>query len=385
VERTVVLTVVVVDDSAEHREIVRYLLERTSDMKIIGEAADGQEGLNVVLRERPDVVITDLVMPNLNGVELTRRIRRELPGTMLILVSSLPDYRLLAPDSEADVFVSKWVMYDTLLPAIRDLVARRGVLASALPQTVTQTLGDVLYANRAKVPVSEREWGGLVQATAGGDRSALHALYTRTHRIVFTLIVRITNNLETAEELMGDVFHDVWRRASEYDPTGGSVVRWIMNQARDSAIVRITDHADRAQISTIPSGAMGPSGLLWERLEQRIATETGQKSIASPPHGPPESDWEEVAPGISCNLLATDSEKGRVSMLVRLAPGTAYPPHRHADVEELYLLDGDLMINDKLLHPGDYNRAEPGTSDQRVWSETGCMCILLTSIDDILN
>jgi anti-sigma factor ChrR (cupin superfamily) len=92
-----------------------------------------------------------------------------------------------------------------------------------------------------------------------------------------------------------------------------------------------------------------------------------------------------VAPGISCNLLATDAEKDRVSMLVRLAPGAAYPPHRHSGVEELYLLDGKLMIDDKTLYPGDYNRAEPGTGDQHVWSDTGCTCVLLTSTRDVLR
>jgi hypothetical protein len=65
----------------------------------------------------------------------------------------------------------------------------------------------------------------------------------------------------------------------------------------------------------------------------------------------------------------------RVSMLVRLAPRTDYPPHRHSGLEELHLLHGELMINDRKLYPGDYNRAEVGTSDLRVWSETGCTCV----------
>jgi hypothetical protein len=98
-----------------------------------------------------------------------------------------------------------------------------------------------------------------------------------------------------------------------------------------------------------------------------------------------EPEWEEVAPGISCKLLATDSEEHRVSMLVRLAPGTDYPPHTHAGVEELHLLDGELWIDDRKLYPGDYNRAEPGTRDARVWSETGCSCVLMTSTKDVLR
>jgi RNA polymerase sigma-70 factor, ECF subfamily len=97
----------------------------------------------------------------------------------------------------------------------------------------------VLYADTAKTLISEKDWVGLVQSIAAGDQSALHALYERTHRLVFTLIVRITNNRETAEELTLDVFYDVWRRASRYDAGGGSVVGWIMNQARSRAIDRL--------------------------------------------------------------------------------------------------------------------------------------------------
>ena len=134
-----------------------------------------------------------------------------------------------------------------------------------------------------------------------------------------------------------------------------------------------------------PTDVLRPSASLWERLARRIAAEAGQEPVVPPPRRQAEPEWEEAAPGISCKLLATDPEKGRVSMLVRLAPGAAYPPHNHAGVEELYLLHGELMIDDKKLYPGDYNRAEAGSADQRVWSETGCTCVLLTSTRDVLR
>jgi RNA polymerase sigma-70 factor, ECF subfamily len=100
------------------------------------------------------------------------------------------------------------------------------------------TLGDVLYA-KSKAAASEQDWAALVEAIATGDQLALHALYERTHRIVFTLMMRMTANRETAEELTIDVFHDVWRRASGYDPANGTVLGWIMNQARSRAIDRL--------------------------------------------------------------------------------------------------------------------------------------------------
>jgi RNA polymerase sigma-70 factor, ECF subfamily len=120
-----------------------------------------------------------------------------------------------------------------------------------------RTLGDLLYGDSRKTPVSEKDWVALVQRIAGGDQLAFHALYAQTHRIVFTLIVRIVNNRETAEEVTLDVFHDVWRRAATYDAAGGSVVGWIMNQARSRAIDRLRFEQRKKRVSTeANSGAL---------------------------------------------------------------------------------------------------------------------------------
>jgi RNA polymerase sigma-70 factor, ECF subfamily len=105
------------------------------------------------------------------------------------------------------------------------------------------TLGEVLYANLSKPLAPEAEWVALVQSIAAGDQGALHALYERTHRVVFTFVVRITANRETAEEVTLDVFHDVWRHASRYQEADGTVLGWIMIQARSRAIDRLRfDH-----------------------------------------------------------------------------------------------------------------------------------------------
>jgi len=133
-----------------------------------------------------------------------------------------------------------------------------------------------------------------------------------------------------------------------------------------------------------PTDVLRPPVPLWERLAQRIAAETGGEPMLPSPQRWAEPEWNEAAPGISYKLLATDTEKKRVSMLVRLAPGTDYPPHRHGDLEELHLLHGELMIGDRTLYPGDFNRAEAGTVDHRVWTETGCTCVLVTSYNDTL-
>jgi len=152
------------------------------------------------------------------------------------------------------------------------------------------------------------------------------------------------------------------------------------------ALSSVTDTLSAWRSQTMP-----PLASSWNRLAERIAAQPQKKVAApvsltpAPVQGWSEPQWKEVAPGITCKLLSTDRDADRVSMLVRLAPNTAYPPHRHAGVEELYLLEGELWIENRKLEPGDYNRAEPGTADQRVWSETGCMCLLITSPSDQLS
>ena len=376
-------------------------------------------------------------------------------------------------------------------------------------QNSSGTLGDVLYADPSKPRESEQDWVRLVRSVAAGDELALHALYERAHRPAFTLIMRLTADRETAEELTLDVFHDVWRRASDYDPANGTVLAWIMRRARASAIERLrfeertmrvapaaggtlrtalavlrpderqaieaafcaglTDmetaarldqplgatktlirsglhklrqvlgggsgeatapglarnHCSQSELTCAyalramssspmsaaekhisscpqcereleslrgivdtmaswPADVLRPSPSLKERLARGMAAATGRQPVFAPALRWSEPDWEEVALGISCKLLATDTERHRVSMLVRLAPNASYPPHTHAGVEELHLLNGELWIDDRKLFAGDYNLGVPGTGDTRVWSETGCACVLITSTRDQL-
>jgi anti-sigma factor ChrR (cupin superfamily) len=137
-----------------------------------------------------------------------------------------------------------------------------------------------------------------------------------------------------------------------------------------------------------PTDVLRPAESLWGRLADRIAKETGTPALVPPPSATTrpnrQEDWQEAAPGIHVKILAMDAAKDSVSMLVRLDPGTDYPGHTHAGVEELHLLHGELKVDDRTLHPGDYIHAEAGSVDYRVWSETGCTCFLMTSTKDTL-
>lgn len=117
---------------------------------------------------------------------------------------------------------------------------------SATPKTgpshgdyASGTLGDLVYSNKAKARVSEEDWFAILQSVAVGDRLALRALYDRTHRIAFTVAVRVLDNRESAEEVTLDVFHQVWREGARYDRAAGSVLGWITGLARSKATNRL--------------------------------------------------------------------------------------------------------------------------------------------------
>ena len=153
-------------------------------------------------------------------------------------------------------------------------------LSSTGSQNSPKTLGDVLYAKSA-APVTEQEWVILVRSIAAGDQLALHALYERSHRLVFTLMMRITANRETAEELTIDVFHDVWRHASRYDAANGTVLGWMMNQARSRAIdrLRFDSRKKRRQGSDRPPSEIAPDPR--DVIELREQTESLRAALAT--------------------------------------------------------------------------------------------------------
>jgi DNA-directed RNA polymerase specialized sigma24 family protein len=249
------------------------------------------------------------------------------------------------------------------------------------------TLGDVLYGNAGKRRVPEQEWVELLRSVAARSQTALQALYDRASRPVYALAVRITGDRESAEEATLDVFQDVWRRARTYEAADAMVLAWIMGFARARARERRSARRIDGNGQQLDgAGALAqPSPGLQRRLAMRIAEETRGAPIPPPNARWTEPEWEEVSPGLQCKILSSDTERDRVGMLVHLDPGVEYPPHTHAGVEELDLLQGELWIDDRKLVPGDYNRAEAPTGDDRVWTETGCSCVLITSTRDILR
>jgi RNA polymerase sigma-70 factor, ECF subfamily len=102
----------------------------------------------------------------------------------------------------------------------------------------TLTLGELLYADPVIASVTEKDWTALVRAIAAGDEAALRVLYEKTYSVVFTYLIRLTGNRELTEELILDVYQDIWCEAPVFNGADGPVLGWIMRQARATALAR---------------------------------------------------------------------------------------------------------------------------------------------------
>jgi DNA-binding NarL/FixJ family response regulator len=116
-------TVLIIDDHKMMREALVTILERQKDIKVIDQAADGREGAEKAAKLKPDVVTLDVAMPNLNGLDAARQIRRRSAATRILILSGYEDDIFIQHALEAGVdgYVSKTAAAETLAQAVRDV------------------------------------------------------------------------------------------------------------------------------------------------------------------------------------------------------------------------------------------------------------------------
>jgi NarL family two-component system response regulator LiaR len=140
--------VLLVDDHAVVREGLRTFLELQDGIEVVGEAADGDEGVREAERLRPDVILMDLVMPKLDGVEAMRELRRELPETRVIVLTSFAEDDRLLPAIQAGAagYLLKDVRPAELARAVRAAHAGEALLdpavAARLVEAIAQAPGE---------------------------------------------------------------------------------------------------------------------------------------------------------------------------------------------------------------------------------------------------
>jgi RNA polymerase sigma factor (sigma-70 family) len=179
---------------------------------------------------------------------------------------------------------------------------------------------------------SERESEALVVRLASGDERALASLYDCTNRIVYGLALRILGDPSSAEDVTMEVYLQVWRTAESYDPRRGAVSSWLVTLARSRAI---------------------------DCLRRRKAR---RAELDKP--------------------LFEDAARKYNTSLVRMEAGAHYPSHHHAAIEELFILSGDLHVENQIIGAGDYCRSDSGSIHGETFTDGGCLFLAMASQDN---
>lgn len=175
------VSILLADDHQIVRQGLRTLLEAEPDFYIAGEAGDGLEALQLVERLKPDVLVLDLMMPGLNGLEVTRQTRQRSSQTHIVILSMYANeaYVLEALKNGAAAYVLKRASAEELVQAVREVVADRRYLSAPFSQRAIES-----YVDKAKE--------GVVDP---------YETLTNREREVLQLAAEGYNNPEIAERL----------------------------------------------------------------------------------------------------------------------------------------------------------------------------------------
>jgi DNA-binding NarL/FixJ family response regulator len=197
------VTVLLVDDQELIRRGLRMVLEEEPGLRVVGEAADGEQAVRICATLRPDVVVMDVRMPGLDGVEATRRIVAAHPGTQVLVLTTfdLDEYAFAALRHGASGFLLKDVPPSELARAIRRVAEGDAVMA---PSTTRRLLDRVVGHLDAPVappddgplaPLTERERQILLEMAGGLSNAEIAAKLFLAENTVKTHVGRILTKL----------------------------------------------------------------------------------------------------------------------------------------------------------------------------------------------
>jgi NarL family two-component system response regulator LiaR len=206
------ITILIVDDHAVVRKGVRAFLDTQPDLKVIGEAASGEEGVKLVSQFVPDVVLMDLVMPGMDGVEATRQLKRVSPRTQVVVLTSYHDDEYIFPAIRAGAlsYVLKDIGPRDLADVVRKAATGEVVLNPRVAARVIQELQS-LRGTQANpfTELSERELEVLRLIAAGLSNAEMAEKLVLSEKTIKGHVSNILSKLHLVDRTQAAVY--AWR------------------------------------------------------------------------------------------------------------------------------------------------------------------------------
>jgi len=189
------IKVFICDDHDILRKGLRSLLDTATDIEVIGEAADGETAIQMISELKPDVVLMDLLMPGMGGVEAIRQVRVLSPGTRIFVVSSSHEDELVVSSIRAGAtgYLVKTSSPDVLIQGIRDLAAGNSVLPPDISSKLISAMQDPKVPNAT---LTHREVDVLKLISEGLSNKDISEVLEISENTVISHVGRILNKLE---------------------------------------------------------------------------------------------------------------------------------------------------------------------------------------------
>jgi NarL family two-component system response regulator LiaR len=201
------ITIVIVDDHTIVRQGLRTYLDLQPDLKVVGEAADGQQAVKLVRDQLPDIVLMDLVMPNMNGVDATRAVTSISPSTRVIVLTSFSEDEQVFASIKAGAqgYLMKDVLPQDLVRAIRTVHRGEAQLDPEIARKLMQEFSNPQPAT-PKHDLTERELEVLALISQGKSNKEISEDLVLSEKTVKTHVSNILQKLHLSDRTQAAVY-----------------------------------------------------------------------------------------------------------------------------------------------------------------------------------
>ncbi len=206
------ITVLLVDDHAMVRQGVRTFLETQADLSVVGEAGSGEEAVALAAQHVPDVVLMDLIMPDMDGVETTRQVKQVSPRSQVVVLTSYHEDEHIFPALKAGAlsYVLKDLSAEELAAAVRKAALGEAVLHPRVAARVIQELqGRRDEGLNPFTELSERELEVLKLIADGMSNAAMAAKLVLSEKTIKGHVSNILSKLHLVDRTQAAVY--AWR------------------------------------------------------------------------------------------------------------------------------------------------------------------------------